>query len=948
MKAFFLLTFCFLLSTLNLLADEFIVKSFKQIDNKILTNSQKVYDDNDELCAIIMVRTSLIDLGISASTPIVGNAKWEEGDFKVYVTAGTRMIKFYKKGFETLEYIFSQRPEQGVFYLLELEYRRTDVTAAGNTMGFVLINSEPPGADVFINDEATGMQTPFQMPYNEGYYNYSLKMVQYLDYSGDFTIKSDETKELDVKLKPDFGALSLAYSPAQEVEILIDGKKVEDNTPISIERLSPGIHTLSVSKLWYQTSEQTFTINREQTTTLNVGLKPDFGSLNLSYFPVEGVTVLIDGIRIDKSSPISINKLSPGNHTLSVSKDRYDTHEQTFTINREQTETLNVNLNPNFGGLNLNVTPLEGVTVLIDGIRIDQSSPISIDKLSPGNHTLNISKDRYDTHEQTFTINREQTETLNVNLRPNFGGLNLSFTPVTAVTISIDGTPSTHNSPYIVEQLPPGTHALMLSKNQYLSKQQEFTINKGETTTIEIDLLANFGDLLISTIPEVNAKVLIDNKEYTETTPLTLKQFAAGKHTLRLSKSMYLNHEQEFTIEKGVPFTMEVALVPTFGTIEITADSDADIYIDKQKMGSGSYTGRLLKGIHLIEIKKEKYTSQSKQLEIVVGETHTEQFTLVPKLGVLSVMTTPAKADIYLNNELQGQSPKFVNNLIIGTYTLKLQKQGFALTEKQVEITENQTTTINETLASAIEVKITSNPAGAKLYIDGQYIGITPQSVSLSFEEHSLKLEKDKYKDYQTIKTITTTTNLFILDMVLTITDQRDGQIYTSVTIGKQTWMAKNLNYKTSDSWCYDDKQINCNKYGRLYSWEAAKKACPSGWHLPSDDEWKQLEMSLGMSQSEANKTGYRGTNEGKKMKSTIGWAGNGNGTNSSGFNALPGGYRNSSGSFYGLGSNGYWWSSSEYSGSRAWYRRLYYDGDLVFWFNNYKSDGFSIRCLKD
>jgi len=136
----------------------------------------------------------------------------------------------------------------------------------------------------------------------------------------------------------------------------------------------------------------------------------------------------------------------------------------------------------------------------------------------------------------------------------------------------------------------------------------------------------------------------------------------------------------------------------------------------------------------------------------------------------------------------------------------------------------------------------------------------------------------------------------------------------------------------------------------RLYIWEAALTACPSGWSLPSDDEWKTMEMALGMSQGEADDIGWRGTDEGEKMKSASGWNNNGNGTNSSGFNALPGGYRYSSGSFYNLGNHGIWWSSSEYSGSTAWNRSLYYDFyGQVYRFNYYgKPGGYSVRCLKN
>jgi len=177
--------------------------------------------------------------------------------------------------------------------------------------------------------------------------------------------------------------------------------------------------------------------------------------------------------------------------------------------------------------------------------------------------------------------------------------------------------------------------------------------------------------------------------------------------------------------------------------------------------------------------------------------------------------------------------------------------------------------------------------------------------------------------------------------------DKRDGKRYSWVRIGAQVWMAENLNYKTSDSWCYKNEKTNCDKYGRLYNWEAAKKACPIGWHLPSDKEWKTLEIQLGMSQSEADDTGYRGTDEGKKMKSTRGWSSNGNGTNSSGFNGLPGGYAYTNACFH-LGTNGYWWSATEYSHTNAWRRELYYNNDVEYRYSFDKVYHFSVRCLMD
>ncbi len=176
------------------------------------------------------------------------------------------------------------------------------------------------------------------------------------------------------------------------------------------------------------------------------------------------------------------------------------------------------------------------------------------------------------------------------------------------------------------------------------------------------------------------------------------------------------------------------------------------------------------------------------------------------------------------------------------------------------------------------------------------------------------------------------------------------GQTYEITEIGAQCWMAENLNYETDDSWWYDNSSANGDTYGRLYTWEAALTACPTGWHLPSDEEWKTMEMALGMSQDEADGTGWRGTDQAKQMKSSSGWDNNGNGNNTSGFDAKPGGCIAYGGSFSfsDLGGGAYWWSSREYSDTKAWLRFMHDNLDQVNRYYHIKPLGLSIRCLKD
>jgi uncharacterized protein (TIGR02145 family) len=187
-------------------------------------------------------------------------------------------------------------------------------------------------------------------------------------------------------------------------------------------------------------------------------------------------------------------------------------------------------------------------------------------------------------------------------------------------------------------------------------------------------------------------------------------------------------------------------------------------------------------------------------------------------------------------------------------------------------------------------------------------------------------------------------------------TDTRDKKTYKTVKIGEQVWMAENLNYADKDSKCNGERgqvqipggpygsvkvvtlskaefEANCAKYGRLYDWETAMKACPQSWHLPSNAEWKQLTYFVGGART-----------AGTKLRATSGWgAGTGNSTDDYGFSALPGGDQTWGAGYH----NGFWWSSTENGPGGAYY---WYIGQ-----NNYvdksgriKNNNFtSVRCVQ-
>jgi uncharacterized protein (TIGR02145 family) len=190
-------------------------------------------------------------------------------------------------------------------------------------------------------------------------------------------------------------------------------------------------------------------------------------------------------------------------------------------------------------------------------------------------------------------------------------------------------------------------------------------------------------------------------------------------------------------------------------------------------------------------------------------------------------------------------------------------------------------------------------------------------------------------------------------------TDTTDGKVYRTLRLGDQVWMADNLNIGemipgnrnqsdngTIEKYCYDNNPVLCQKYGGLYQWgeamqystsESPRGICPAGWHIPSDNEWKILEILLGMNRQDADEILWRMTGPGKEIHSG----------KDTGFEALMGGNRFLNGSFNHTGSAGYFWTSTRSDDDHAWRRGISNQQPGIYRSVNHVDFGFSVRCLK-
>ena len=333
-----------------------------------------------------------------------------------------------------------------------------------------------------------------------------------------------------------------------------------------------------------------------------------------------------------------------------------------------------------------------------------------------------------------------------------------------------------------------------------------------------------------------------------------------------------------------------------------------------------------------------------------------------------------------------------VEGIPTGNRTLKAEKIGFAPFSTDVSVQEGAITVVIELVSPAFASRIhgvitgsfTGSPQPGLLVVllnpdgsDSEIKGQTDaegnyQLLHVPFGDRTLEVRSST--DVVLHHEIAVTDTEYLLDILLpepmVFTDGRDGRSYSASKIGDQIWMVENLAYLPAVSppdWESESLElyyvygyagtdvsqargsINYSTYGVLYNWPAAMNACPDGWHLPADDEWKALEIYLGMDPGDANQVRWRLTGEvGRKLKKMSGWDSQGNGDNSSGFNAVPGGSRGAGGNFSGIGMYCNFWSSTLNSISLPWNRFLSYENIGVSRYGWNNSLGFSVRCLKN
>lgn len=246
-------------------------------------------------------------------------------------------------------------------------------------------------------------------------------------------------------------------------------------------------------------------------------------------------------------------------------------------------------------------------------------------------------------------------------------------------------------------------HTWKIDCKLYHSESGEVTITSGDAIEISKTLRPAYGYINVTTNPEMNAVVFIDN-ERVGTTPYKSDKMPSGTYSVRIVKEMYDAVENTFIIEDGATTLAEMNLSADFMKLTVKADPDSDIYIDSEYKGKGEWNGEVLFGTHYLEARKENHKPAVMKVEL--DKNSTNEFVLEnprPITGHIDINTSPMKADIYLDGKHYGTTPKVVSNIIIGVHKLKLEKDGYVALEKDIFVEEGEMLSLNEKLLEDVK-----------------------------------------------------------------------------------------------------------------------------------------------------------------------------------------------------------------------------------------------------
>ncbi len=685
------------------------------------------------LTAVLQLKPGPVTINsVPSDATILINGK-EIGTTPVNITdpdPGAYLVEVRMDGYETWNESIDIKPGKEITITADLKIKA----------GSINVNSNPSDAAIYIDSKNIGNTPETITDLIPGMHLVEVKMEGYETWSENIEVKCDKKNTLTAVLLEITGSVNISSNPSNAI-IRIGGKEA-GNTPAIISNLGSGKHIVEVSMDGYEMWSDSVNINPGKETAITAELETKAGSVSIKSEPSNAM-VLIDEKRAG-STPETLTDIKPGMHLVEVKMEGFETWRDSVNINPGKEIAVTAKLQIKAGSVTIKSNPSEA-TILIDSKDVGTTPKIIAD-LSPEKHLVEVRMDGYESWSKSIDIEPAMKAELTAELHMKVGRVNINSEPSNAI-ILMDGK-KVGTTPEILTDIKPGEHIVEVRMKGFDTWSESVEVRGDKENVIAAVLEETIGSISIKSNLS-GAVIYLDGKEV-GTTPDTITSVSTGIHVIEVKMDGYAEWTKKINMKEGEEITLNVILQSITGTVNLESEpTEAIILLDGEDVGKSPKTMTGIKaGKHELEVRMDGYVSWVKMIKVKAGKEYAFTALLQRRRGSLMITSDPSNATIYIQDKKIGKSPKTVTELIPGNYTVEVKHDEYQTWSDNVEIASDKEVDLKAVLqAKPGSISIKSKPSDAKILVDGNESGTTPETINdIECGTHVVELKVEGYE----------------------------------------------------------------------------------------------------------------------------------------------------------------------------------------------------------
>jgi len=589
--------------------------------------------------------------------------------------------------------------------------------------GSIMVKSEPSSATICLDGVSMGITPAIIRQILPGTYEISVKMKGYDNWEKLVNVVSSKETSLNAILQGKNGSIIVESEPTN-ARIFVDNDYI-GVTPAEICQVIPGRYAVNIKKDGYDIWKQMVVVEANKKISLTAILKGKNGAIIIESDPTNA-KIYIDGNN-KGNTPVTLTDLKPGEYTVTIKHNEYETWENSVKVQPEKDTFITAVLLKKYGSVFLESVP-SNAKITLDGKEVD-TTPARLNTIAHGIHLVEVIKDGYEIWRRNVKVEPGKEKLLTAALQLHTGSLTIKSEPTQAM-IYLDGK-HVGTTPDNFASIVPGTHEVSVKLVGYDVWSELVNVEAGKDKVLLASLQKNTGSVMVESEP-TKAIIYFDGNKIGETPDIIISS-SIGSHHVEVRKEGYNTWSSSIDIEPGKEKAISAILQLKTGSVSINSHpSPAIITINGKEVGDtpGTITD-LISGTYKIEVKKTGYENWYENVEIVAGKEKSLIATLRKTKGSINIISKPPKAEIYLDGEEAGIAPNILSSVDIGLHEIELRMKGYADWKKSINVKHGKEINLNAALQiNTGSVSIKSNPAEAKIFLNGEEHGITPEIIT--------------------------------------------------------------------------------------------------------------------------------------------------------------------------------------------------------------------------